>query len=177
MKQTGSKTNLTHISTRSQDTQPAKRRRATPTPDKANGLPVHVHARIETPSSVWKLAVIVTEMDRLRVIARIVESEASRRYQAAGFMLAGSFVSFVCLCLTYLSSTVPIANWIWTVAVSITCCSGVLSGACFLFDHCLSKRRMEKRHSSLEEVDQMRGGFEPAPYFEISRMGKGERSQ
>jgi hypothetical protein len=119
---------------------------------------------------------VVTETDWQRIRAQIAELVVPRTYQAAGFMLAGSSVSFVCLCLTFLSSAVPIANWIWTVAVSITCCSGVLSGACFLFDRSLANGRSKKWHSFLKEVDQMRGRFEPAPHFEISRKGKGERS-
>lgn len=102
---------------------------------------------------------VVTETDWLRMRAQIAELAVPRSYQGAGFMLAGSFVSFVCLCLTFLSSAVPPANWIWTVAVSITCCSGVLSGACFLFDRSLAKGRSEKRHSFLKEVDQMRCRF------------------
>lgn len=102
---------------------------------------------------------VVTETDWLRMRAQIAELALPRSYQGADFMLAGSFVSFVCLCLTFLSSAVPITNWIWTVAVSITCCSGVLSCACFLFDRSLAKGRSEKRHSFLKEVDQMRGRF------------------
>jgi hypothetical protein len=120
--------------------------------------------------------VVVNETDWLRMRAQTAELAVPRSYQAAGFMLAGWFVSFVCLCLTFLSSTVPIANWIWTVAVSVTCCSGVLSGACFLFDRSLAKGRSEERYSFLKEVDQIRGRFEPVPHFEISRKGNGGRS-
>lgn len=98
---------------------------------------------------------VVTETDWLRMRAQFAELAELRSYQAAGFTLAGSFVSFLCLCLTFLSSAVPIANWIWTVAVSITCCSGALSGACFLFDRSLAKGRSEKQHSFLEDVDRL----------------------
>ena len=159
VKQTRPKTNLTRSSAQSQEAQPAKRRRARSASDKANGLPIRLLTRIKAPSSVWERAVVVTEADWLRMRAQIAELAVPRSYQGAGFMLAGSFVSFVCLCLTFLSSAVPTANWIWTVAVSVTCCSGVLSGACFLFDRSLAKGRSEKRHSFLKEVDQMRGRF------------------
>ena len=82
----------------------------------------------------------MTETDWLRMRAQIAELAVPRSYQGAGFMLAGSFVSFVCLCLTFLSSAVPTANWIWTVSVSITCCSGVLERCLLrLFDRSLAK--------------------------------------
>jgi hypothetical protein len=83
----------------------------------------------------------------------IAEMEAGGRiYQIAGSVLAGAFASFSRLCLDFYSSAAPIAGWLWTIGLTVTCCSGVLSGACFLFDSCLERKRIKRRDALRKEI-------------------------
>jgi len=106
----------------------------------------------------------------------IAELEAGGRiYQIAGSVLAGAFASFSCLCLGFYSSAVPIASWLWTIGLTVTCCSGALSGACFLFDSCLERIGIERRDALRKEIDQLEARFEPATRSASSRTGKERR--
>ena len=168
MKPTRSKTNLTRVIRRSQE---ALSRRK----DKS-ALSAHVITRVVTPSSYWEKAIFVTEADWMRVRAMVADIETEERtYQIAGSVLAGAFASFSCLCLSFYSSAVPIASWLWTFGLTISCCSGVLSGACFLFDSCLERKRIERRDAVREEIDQVEARFEPATQSASSRTGKERR--
>jgi hypothetical protein len=93
----------------------------------------------------------------------------ARSYQVVGSVLAGAFVSFACLCLGFLSSAAPAAGWAWTLGVTLTCCSGVLSGACFLFDSDLNKGRTKKRESLSKEADRVEARFKSAVSSKSSR--------
>jgi hypothetical protein len=118
---------------------------------------------------------VVTETDWLRMRGLIAEMDnGTRTYEIAGSVLAGSFVSFACLCLSF-PSAAAVPGWLWTVGVILTCCSGVLAGACFLFDRSLHKSRIEKRHSLLKEMDLMQARLEHAASCESSRKRERKR--
>jgi len=129
-----------------------------------------------TPFSYCEKAIFVTEADWVRLRAMIADMESEgRTYQIAGSVLAGAFASFACLCLGFYSSAAPIAGWLWTIGLTVTCCSGVLSGACFLFDSCLERKRIERRSALRKEFDQVEARFEPATQSAPSGKGKERR--
>ena len=118
---------------------------------------------VVTSPSYSAKAIFVAEADWVRMRAMIADMEAEgRTYQIAGSVLAGAFASFACLCLGFYSSAVPIAGWLWIISLTVTCCSGVLSGACFLFDSCLERKQIERRDALRKEIDQAETRFEPA---------------
>ena len=143
--------------------------------DRAIGLTASVVTKLVTPSQFRERAMVVTETDWLRMRGLVAAIDSgTRTYQIAGSVLAGSFVSFACLCLSF-PSAAAVTGWLWTVGVTLTCCSGVLSVACFLFDRSLDKSRIEKRHSVLKEMDQMQARFEHAASCEFSRKRERKR--
>ena len=165
---TRSKTNLTRSVPRSQEALSHRK-------DKA-ALSAHVITRVVTPFSYCEKAIFVTEADWVRLRAMIADMESEgRTYQIAGSVLAGAFASFACLCLGFYSSAAPIAGWLWTIGLTVTCCSGVLSGACFLFDSCLARKRIERRDALRKEIDQVEARFEPATQSASSRTDKERR--
>lgn len=165
MKPTQSKTHLTRTLPRSQEALSHRKDKAV--------LSAHVITRVVTPPSYCEKAIFVAEADWVRMRAMITDMEADgRTYQIAGSVLAGAFASFACLCLGFYSSTVQIAGWLWTIGLTVACCSGVLSGACFLFDSCLERKRIERRDALRKEIDQVEARFEPAPQSASSRKGK-----
>jgi hypothetical protein len=178
VKQTSSKKNLTRRAVQSQETPFGGRSNlshANFVSDHAIGLTASVVTRIVTPSQFRERAMVVTETDWLRMRGLIAEMDnGTRTHQIAGSVLAGSFVSFACLCLSF-PSAAAVTGWLWTVGVTLTCCSGVLSVACFLFDRSLDKSRIEKRHSLLKEMDQMQARFEYAASCEFSRKRERKR--
>lgn len=168
MKPTRSKTNLTRSLPSSQEALSERKEKA--------ALTAHVITRVVTPSSYCEKAIFVTETDWMRMRAMIADVEAEgQTYQIAGSVLAGAFASFACLCLGFYSSTVPIARWLWTIGLTVAFCSGVLSGACFLFDSCLERKRTERRNALRKEIDRVEARFEPATQSASSRMGKERR--
>jgi len=107
--------------------------------------------------------VVVTEADWLRIRSLIAKLDTgARTYQVTGSVLAGAFVSFA---------------WLWTLGVAATCCSGVLSGACFLFDSHLDKGRTEKRNSLSKEADRAEARFKSAISSEFSPKRRGTRNR
>jgi hypothetical protein len=169
VKPTRSETNLTRGVPRSQEALSHRKDKAV--------LSAHVIARVVTSSSYCEKAIFVAEADWVRMRAMIADMEAEGRpYQIAGSVLAGAFASFACLCLGFYSSAVPIACWLWTISLTVTCCSGVLSGACFLFDSCLEGKRIERRDEFRKEINRVEIRFEPATQSASSRNGK-ERSR
>lgn len=178
VKQARSKTNLTRHAVQSQVApfgSRANRSHANSVSDHAIGLTASVVTRIVAPSLFRERAMVVMESDWLRIRSLIAEMDnGTRTYQIAGSVLAGSFVSFACLCLSF-PSAAAVTGWLWTVGVTLTCCSGVLSVACFLFDRSLDKSRIEKRHSLLREMDQMQARFEHAASCELSRKRERKR--
>ena len=178
VKQTRLKTNLTRRAVESQEATLSGRSslsRANFVSDRAIGLNASVVTRVVTRSLFRERAMVITETDWLRMRGLIAEmGNGTRAYQIAGSVLAGSFVSFACLCLSF-PSAAAVTGWLWTVGVTLTCCSGVLSVACFLFDRSLDKSRIEKRHSVLKEMDQMQARFEHAASCEFSRKRERKR--
>lgn len=169
MKPTRSKTNLTRSVPRSQEALSHRKDKAV--------LSAHVIIRVVTPSSYCEKAIFVAEADWVRMRAMFADMENQGRiFQIAGSVLAGAFASFACLCLGFYSSAVPIAGWLWTIGLTVTCCSGVLSGACFLFDSHLERKQIERRDKLRKEIDQVEARFEPAAQSASSRKGK-ERSR
>lgn len=121
---------------------------------------------------------IVTEADWLRMRSLIAKLDTgARTYQVTGSVLAGAFVSFACLCLGFFSSAASVAGWLWTLGVAVTCCSGVLSGACFLFDSHLDKGRTEKRNSLSKEADRVEARFKSTISSESSPKRRGTRNR
>ena len=178
MKQTSLKTNLTRGTAQSQGASLGSRANwshANSVSDHAVGLTASVVTRVVTPSLFRERAMVVTETDWLRMRGLIAEMDnGTRTYEIAGSVLAGSFVSFACLCLSF-PSAAAVPGWLWTVGVILTCCSGVLAGACFLFDRSLHKSRIEKRHSLLKEMDLMQARLEHAASCESSRKRERKR--
>jgi hypothetical protein len=119
-----------------------------------------VISQIILPTIRSEKAIVLTECDWRRIKAEFEELRPiAQVYEIAGSILAGTCVSFLCLCCSFMLSAVPVAGWLWALGESVVCTSGLTSAACFLFHFRLDAARKHRQKSLSVDLDQIGARF------------------
>jgi len=106
--------------------------------------------------------VMLVKENDWRRIKRMVEESVpyTCRYQVAGSISVGAFVSFVCFWFSLKLSAFPVPCWAWVFDACTICCSALISTMCFLFDSRLKNHTVHGMRSVLNELDILRNELE-----------------